>query len=93
MYMICTYKILFSCEFLPFVRVSLFLSLSQYFGVFFRKKIKKKKKNHKLTMFKMMVVFSFSFFFLPPPPEKKCKKMLIVKNFQNPQRKLTQIKL
>lgn len=48
MYMICTYKILFSCEFLPFVRVSLFLSLSQYFGVFLRKKIKKKKKKSQI---------------------------------------------
>lgn len=62
MYMICTYKILFSCEFLPFVRVSLlkaFLNISVYFS--------KKKK-------------------------KKCK-MLFVKNFQNPHRKLTQINL
>lgn len=89
MYMICTYKILFSCEFLPFVRVSLFkafLNISVYFS-----KKPKKKNNHKLTMFKLMVVFSFSFFFTPSP-RKKCK-MLFVKNFQNPQRKLAQIKL
>lgn len=87
MFMICTYKILFSCEFLPFVRVSLFkafLNISVYFS-------KQKKNNHKLTMFKLMVVFSFSFFFTPSP-RKKCK-MLFVKNFQNPQRKLAQIKL
>lgn len=70
MYMICTYKILFSCEFLPFVRVSLFkafLNISVYFS-----KKQKKKPNHKLTMFKLMVVFSFSFF-SPPPPEKNVK--------------------
>lgn len=91
MYMICTYKILFSCEFLPFVRVSLFkafLNISVYFS---KRQKKIKKTNHKLTMFKLMVVFSFSFFFTPSP-RKKCK-MLFVKNFQNPQRKLTQIKL
>lgn len=44
MYMICTYKILFSCEFLPFVRVSLFKAFLNI-SVYFSKKKKTTKKN------------------------------------------------
>lgn len=44
MYMICTYKILFSCEFLPFVRVSLFKAFLNI-SVYFKKKQQKKTKN------------------------------------------------
>lgn len=44
MYMICTYKILFSCEFLPFVRVSLFKAFLNI-SVYLKKKQTKKTKN------------------------------------------------